>query len=88
MISIGQAADENEEFSFVSSIGLRTEKNCVEVDVTTDDEESIAKILAFDTIGGSATYYCIHSNAHLIFKGGNGNHARCVGNYWSHKAEV
>ena len=62
MISIGQAADENEEFSFVFSIGLRTEKNCLEVDVTTDDEESIAKILAFDTIGGGDAIEIVNIN--------------------------
>lgn len=66
MISIGQAADENEEFSFVSSIGLRTEKNCVEVDVTTDDEESIAKILAFDTIGGGSAIEIVNLNDYIV----------------------
>lgn len=66
MISIGQAADENEEFSFVSSIGLRTEKNCVEVDVTTDDEESIAKILAFDTIGGGSAIEIVNLNDYVV----------------------
>lgn len=39
--------------SFVFSVGLREEKNCIQVDVTTDDSESIAKILAFDTLGGA-----------------------------------
>ncbi len=39
--------------SFVFSVGLREEKNCIQVDVTTDDPESIAKILSFDTIGGA-----------------------------------
>ena len=66
MISIGQAADENEEFSFVFSIGLRIEKNCVEVDVTTDDEESIAKILAFDTIGGGDAIEIVNINNNTV----------------------
>lgn len=66
MISIGQAADENEEFSFVSSVGLRTERNCVEVDVTTDDEESIAKILAFDTIGGGSAIEIVNLNDYVV----------------------
>lgn len=66
MISIGQAADENEEFSFVSSIGLRTEKNCVEVDITTDDEESIAKILAFDTIGGGSAIEIVNLDDYVV----------------------
>lgn len=68
MISIGQAADENEEFSFVFSIGLRTEKNCVDVYVTTDDEESIAKILAFDTIGGGDAIEIVNMNDNVVPK--------------------
>lgn len=68
MISIGQAADENEEFSFVFSIGLRTEKNCVGVYVTTDDEESIAKILAFDTIGGGDAIEIVNINDNAVPK--------------------
>ena len=68
MISIGQAADENEEFSFVFSIGLRTEKNCVDVYVTTDDEESIAKILAFDTIGGGDAIEIVNINSNVVPK--------------------
>ena len=68
MKSIGQAADENEEFSFVFSIGLRTEKNCVEVDVTTDDEESIAKILAFDTIGDGDAIEIVNMNENAVPK--------------------
>ena len=68
MISIGQAADENEEFSFVFSIGLRTEKNCVDVYVTTDDEENIAKILAFDTIGGGDAIEIVNINNKTVPK--------------------
>ena len=61
MVSIGQAVDDNEEFSFVSSIGLR--EDCVDVYVTTDDPESIAKILAFDTLGGSIKIVNLNSYA-------------------------
>ena len=61
MISIGQAADDNEEFSFVSSIGLQ--EDYVDVYVTTDDPESIAKILAFDTLGGSIKIVNLNSYA-------------------------
>ena len=53
MESINQEIEGNEDMSFVFSVGLREEKNCIQVDVTTDDPESIAKILSFDTIGGA-----------------------------------
>lgn len=50
MKSISQAM---EQYPFVSSVGLRVDKNCVQVSVTSDDSENIAKILAFDTLGGA-----------------------------------
>ena len=62
MISIAQAVDDNEEFSFVSSIGLR--EDCVDVYVTTDDPESIAKILAFDTLGGGSAIKIVNLNSY------------------------
>ena len=53
MESINQEIEDNEEMSFVFSVGLREERNCIQVDVTTDDSESIAKILSLDTLGGA-----------------------------------
>lgn len=53
MESISQVIGSNGDMSFVSSVGLREEENCIQVIVTTDDSESIAKILAFDTLGGA-----------------------------------
>lgn len=53
MERISQVIGSNGDMLFVSSVGLREEKNCIQVIVTTDDSESIAKILAFDTLGGA-----------------------------------
>lgn len=53
MKSISKAVGNSEEFPFVSSVGLRVDKNCVQVSVTSDDLENIKKILAFDTLGGA-----------------------------------
>lgn len=51
--NISEAVGNGGEFSFVSSVGLREEANCVQVIVTTDDPGSIGKILSFDTLGGA-----------------------------------
>lgn len=59
MERISQAIGSNGEISFVSSIGLREEKNCIQVTVITDDSENIEKILAFDTIGGAIEIICL-----------------------------
>lgn len=59
--NISEAVGNGREFSFVSSVGLREEANCVQVIVTTDDPESIGKILSFDTLGGAIEIVNINS---------------------------
>lgn len=59
--NISEAVGNGGEISFVSSIGLREEANCVQVTVTTDDPESIEKILSFDTLGGAIEIVNINS---------------------------
>lgn len=41
------------ELSFVTTAALREEQNRVEVTMTTDDAESVARVLAFDSAGGA-----------------------------------
>lgn len=53
MKTMSQAVGNSKEFLFVSSIGLREEKNCIDVYVTTSDSEKLAKLLEFDTVGGA-----------------------------------
>ncbi|MCM1181632.1 MAG: hypothetical protein NC347_15365 [Clostridium sp.] len=43
----------------VSSIGLREERNRIEVIITTDNPDAVAEILAYDSIGGAIEIICL-----------------------------
>lgn len=52
MAVISRAMGED-ELSFVPTAALRDDRNRVEVAVTTEDPDSIARVMAFDTLGGA-----------------------------------
>lgn len=62
----------SKELSFVTTAALKEEINRVEVTMTTDDADSMAKVLAFDSIGGAIEIRYASENAitdELIIKG-------------------